>query len=71
MIHSLCGIYEKYSQWTKGQLPPVLTRHRSKAMWRTFRYSNSKAKKELNWTPVVPMSEALNISASTPEIKQA
>jgi nucleoside-diphosphate-sugar epimerase len=63
LIHKCCALYEWYSRWSRGQLPPVLTTHKSKAMWKTLRYSNEKAKKLLEWRPEVPMHEAIRLSA--------
>lgn len=51
--------YEWYSNWTEGQLPPVLTRYKCDAMWKPLRYSNAKAKHKLNWTPKISTEEGL------------
>jgi nucleoside-diphosphate-sugar epimerase len=54
----LCSAWEKYSDWSEGQLPAVFNRSRCSAEWRGNEYSNSKLKRLLNWSPRVPFSEA-------------
>ena len=54
-----CFLWEKYSRWSKGQLPPVFNRRRCIAEWRTQRYSNEKLKDRVGWKPRVPMREAM------------
>lgn len=58
-IGTIAAIYERYSCWTEGQLPPVLTRYKCSAMWKPLRYSNAKAKHKLNWTPQISTEEGL------------
>lgn len=58
-IGTLAGLYEWYSNWTEGQLPPVLTRYKCAAMWKPLRYSNAKAKHKLNWQPKISTEEGL------------
>jgi nucleoside-diphosphate-sugar epimerase len=57
----LCALWEKYSSWSEGQLPPVYNRRGWHAFWKSTRYSNEKAKTLLGWVPHVPTAEALNI----------
>jgi nucleoside-diphosphate-sugar epimerase len=57
--HTLCYLWEKYSQWSEGQLPPVFNRRRWYVDWRKTRYSNEKLKVRLGWVPRVPTDEAL------------
>ena len=52
-------VWEKYSKWSKGQLPPVFNRRRCAAEWKGNHYSNQKLKDRLGWTPRVPMKEAM------------
>lgn len=54
----LCYLWEKYSEWSEGQLPPVFNRNRCATDWKGNRYSNEKAKKLLGWTPKIPFVEA-------------
>ena len=56
---TLCWLWEKYSQWSEGQLPPAFNRGRWHAEWKSTRYSNAKAKSELGWVPRVSMTHAL------------
>lgn len=53
--------WEKYSKWSKGQLPPVFNRRRCSAEWKGNRYSNRKLKEKVGWTPRVPMEQAMDI----------
>jgi nucleoside-diphosphate-sugar epimerase len=57
--HALCYLWEKYSQWSRGQLPPAFNRKRWHAYWKKTFYSNEKLKNKLGWTPKVSTSEAL------------
>lgn len=59
LVPTLCGIYHWYSRYSNGQLPPVLTSYRAKAMWRRVKYTNAKAKRELGWTPAVASDDAI------------
>ena len=56
---SFCTLWEKYSKWSEGQLPPVFNRRACAVYWKGNRYSNSKAKELLGWRPRVPMRESL------------
>jgi len=57
--HALCYLWENYSQWSQGQLPPAFNRKRWHAEWKKTRYSNEKLKAKLGWTPKVPTPEAM------------
>lgn len=57
--YALCYLWEKYSNWSQGQLPPVFNRRTWHAYWKKTRYSNEKVKARLGWTPKVPMTEGL------------
>ena len=57
--YGLCYAWEKYSQWSQGQLPPVFNRRRWYAEWRNTRYSNNKLKTQLGWTQSVLTAEGL------------
>jgi nucleoside-diphosphate-sugar epimerase len=58
-IQPLSWIYETYARWSAGQLPPVITRYRSAALWKPLRYSNTNAKHKLHWTQPIPTEQAL------------
>jgi nucleoside-diphosphate-sugar epimerase len=45
----LCWLWEKYSKWSEGQLPPAFNRRRCSAYWKGNRYSNAKLKRMLHW----------------------
>ena len=53
-------LWEKYSHWSEGQLPPVFNRRSCAVFWKGNSYSNKKAKELLGWQPRVPMNEALD-----------
>ncbi|HSZ01605.1 MAG TPA: NAD(P)-dependent oxidoreductase [Terriglobales bacterium] len=57
--YALCSLWEKYSIWSRGQLPPAFNRRRWHAEWKSTRYSNQKLKTRLGWAPKVPMREGL------------
>lgn len=57
--YALCYLWEKYSRWSNGQLPPVLNRRRWHAEWKKTRFSNEKLKTVLGWKPRVPTAEGL------------
>jgi nucleoside-diphosphate-sugar epimerase len=57
--HALCYLWEKYSDWSEGQLPPAFNRRRWHAYWKKTRYTNKKLKDKLGWAPKVSTAEAL------------
>ncbi len=57
--YGACYAWEKYSNWSKGQLPPAFSRRRCAANWKSQRYSNEKLKGRLGWKPRVPMKQAM------------
>jgi len=57
--YGFCWLWEKYSEWSEGQLPPVFNRRTCEVSWKGNTYSNSKAKELLGWEPRVPMAVAL------------
>lgn len=57
--YMLCWLWEKYSQWSEGQLPPVFNRRRWRSEWKKTRYSNDKLKSRLGWSPKVSMADGL------------
>jgi nucleoside-diphosphate-sugar epimerase len=59
VAYSACYAWEKYSKWSKGQLPPAFNRRRCVANWKSQRYSNEKLKTRLGWKPRVPMKQAM------------
>jgi nucleoside-diphosphate-sugar epimerase len=59
LSYALCWLWETYSRWSQGQLPPVYNRKSWNAYWKKTRYSNEKLKAALGWTPAVPTAEGL------------
>lgn len=57
--YALCYLWEKYSDWSQGQLPPAFNRKRWCTYWKSTQYSNEKLKTRVNWTPGVSMTEGL------------
>jgi nucleoside-diphosphate-sugar epimerase len=57
MSYFLCYLWEKYSDWSKGQLPPVFNRNRWSANWKGNRYSNKKLKAFTGWEPRISFDE--------------
>ncbi len=55
----LCALWEKYSSWSEGQLPPAFNRRAWHAYWKGSRYTNAKLKRLLGWTPRVPTADGL------------
>lgn len=55
----LCSLWEKYSKWSKSQLPPVFNHRRCAAEWKGNRYSNEKLRRLLGWKPRVKMDAAM------------
>jgi nucleoside-diphosphate-sugar epimerase len=59
--YALCALWEKYSDWSEGQLPPAYNRRAWHAFWKRTKYTNRKAKTLLGWVPPVSTREALEI----------
>jgi nucleoside-diphosphate-sugar epimerase len=56
----LCGLWEKYSEWSEEQLPPVFNRRGWHAFWKSTRYTNQKLKTKLGWEQKVSSADALD-----------
>jgi nucleoside-diphosphate-sugar epimerase len=52
------GVVARYSKRSKGQLPPIFTPYKTRAMWGGNRFSNAKLK-ALGWRPAVSTREGL------------
>ena len=59
--YALCYLWEKYADYSEGQLPAGFNRRRWYAEWRRTSYSNAKLKGRLGWTAKVPTKEALGL----------
>lgn len=56
----LCYLWERYSKWSRGQLPPAFNRSRWNCYWRRTLYSNQKLKSRLGWVPSVSTGQGLS-----------
>lgn len=52
-------LWEKYSNWSQGQLPPSYNRRTWHAYWKKTWYTNEKLKKRLGWKPNISTAEGL------------
>lgn len=59
MFYLFCYLWEEYSEWSDGQLPPAFNRRKCASQWKGNRYSNKKLKDLLGWKPKVPYDQAL------------
>jgi nucleoside-diphosphate-sugar epimerase len=59
LFYFLNYLWERYSNWSAGQLPPVFNRKTCAAYYKGNTYPNRKAKELLGWYPRVRMSEGL------------
>jgi nucleoside-diphosphate-sugar epimerase len=57
--YGFCYLWERYSQWSEGQLPPAFNRSRWRSQWKPTRYSNSKLKSQVGWSPKVSTQDGL------------
>ena len=55
----LCYLWEKYSDWSEGQLPPVFSRAAWHNYWKRTYYTNEKIKNRLGWAPKVSLADGL------------
>jgi nucleoside-diphosphate-sugar epimerase len=53
-------VWERYSVWSEGQVPPAFNRLTCAAYFKGNTYSNAKAKRLLSWQPRVNMADALD-----------
>jgi nucleoside-diphosphate-sugar epimerase len=60
LAYCLSVLWEKYSKWSKGQLPAAFNRRRCSAEWQGNRYSNEKLHEKLGWKPRVNMQQAMD-----------
>jgi nucleoside-diphosphate-sugar epimerase len=58
LFYMFCFLWEKYSKWSEGQLPPAFNRQRCSAYWKGNQYSNQKIKSMLGWKPKISFDEA-------------
>lgn len=60
LSYYLCYLWEKYSNWSQGQLPIAFNRKVWHATWKKTYYTNHKIKELLGWRQKVPTREGLN-----------
>lgn len=58
LAYALSAAWERYSNWSEGQLPARFNRRRAMAEWRPHRYSNEKLRTKLAWNQPVSFQEA-------------
>ncbi len=56
--YAFCYLWERYSRWSEGQLPPVFTAKRWHGEWKKTRYSNAKLKSRLGWKTKITQKRA-------------
>lgn len=59
LSYSLCYLWERYSAFSEGQLPPVYNRGKWNAFWKPTQYTNDKLKSSLGWKPGISTREGL------------
>jgi nucleoside-diphosphate-sugar epimerase len=57
--YGLCSLWEWYSDWSQGQLPPSFNRKRWHSFWKRTRYSNEKLRSRVGWIPQVSTEDGL------------
>jgi nucleoside-diphosphate-sugar epimerase len=57
--YGLCYLWEKYCQWSEGQLPNSFNRNRWHSLWKKTSYDNEKLKARVGWVQKVPTTEGL------------
>ncbi len=58
IFYVLNWIWENYSIWSEGQLPPAFNRRQCAAYYKSRHYSNRKLKELTGWTPRVSFPDA-------------
>jgi nucleoside-diphosphate-sugar epimerase len=61
MMLLLSRLLERYRKSSKGQLPPILTPYKVKALWRGNRFSNTQLK-SIGWRQNYPTAESLRFT---------
>ncbi|MDI6698987.1 MAG: NAD(P)-dependent oxidoreductase [Candidatus Saccharicenans sp.] len=59
LSYSFCFFWEKFSRWSRGQVPPVFTRREWHAYWKKTYYANGKIKKMTGWKPDIKTEDGL------------
>ena len=59
LFYFFCFLWERYSKYSEGQLPPVFNRRFCAFNWKRHRFANQKLKDQLGWKPKVRMADAM------------
>lgn len=59
ITYLLCSCWEKYANWSQGQLPNAFNRSVWHANWKRTLYTNEKLKKSLGWQQRISTAEGL------------
>jgi nucleoside-diphosphate-sugar epimerase len=59
IFYFFCYLWEKYSIWSKNQLPRAFNRLKCSANWKGNEYSNTKIKNLLGWKQEISRDEGL------------
>jgi nucleoside-diphosphate-sugar epimerase len=59
LAYQLSWLWERYSTWSQGQLPPAFNRRRCSAEWKRHRFSNQRIRQRLGWKPRISMDQAM------------
>lgn len=65
-----CLAWEKYNQWSNGQLPSVFNRGTWRSNWKKTSYTNKKLKTILGWTQRIPTTTGLRLHYESCRIKE-
>lgn len=58
VFYLFCYLWEKYSKWSQGQLPPAFNRKICSNYWKGNRYDNEKLRRMVGWKPKIGFDEA-------------
>ena len=58
LAYLLSSLWEWYSRWSDGQLPPAFNVKACETFWKGNTYSNAKLKGLVGWSPRVPLRDA-------------
>jgi nucleoside-diphosphate-sugar epimerase len=59
LFYLFCYGWERYSKWSRGQLPLAFNRRKCAAEWKGNTYPNKKLKEALGWAPRVSTEEGI------------
>jgi nucleoside-diphosphate-sugar epimerase len=62
VLHAISRVNVWYTERTEGHLPAVFTPYKVDTTWKGHRFSNEKAKRLLDWSPRIPMQDALDMT---------